>query len=126
MNQPQLVFHARRADGQDLGVAVEAQQVHRRRQVREDRGLVYGISFSVKQYERFFAHGLAVVHLNPKPDKVQATLAEVHRVLRDVLAGNISPQELQVRRRLRPSSCGPAVGRSGALASVGRRIPYLS
>eukprot|EP00241_Pyramimonas_parkeae_P014686 CAMPEP_0114302658 /NCGR_PEP_ID=MMETSP0059-20121206/14780_1 /TAXON_ID=36894 /ORGANISM="Pyramimonas parkeae, Strain CCMP726" /LENGTH=1232 /DNA_ID=CAMNT_0001425523 /DNA_START=207 /DNA_END=3905 /DNA_ORIENTATION=- len=63
-------------------------------EVREKQGLVYHISFGVKQYEYFFQHGIALIHLNPDPKKIDSTIAEVHKVLADLRGGNITEEEI--------------------------------
>jgi predicted Zn-dependent peptidase len=65
------------------------------RQVREDKGLVYSITFSIRQYESCFRHGVAVVQLNPDPNQVDATLAATRTSLLSLLEGPPTPQELR-------------------------------
>jgi len=61
-------------------------------QIREKRGLVYGISFSWRPY-RVFDGGYATVTFMPKPDQVERSIAEVKEVLADLFQNGFTDEE---------------------------------
>jgi len=59
---------------------------------------VYSITFSIRQYESCFRHGIAMVQLNPDPNQVDDTLAATRQSLLSLLDSNSrppTPQELR-------------------------------
>jgi len=63
-------------------------------QIREKRGLVYGIGFSWRPY-RVFDGGYATVTFMPKPDQVERSIAEVKEVLCDLFQNGVTDEEFE-------------------------------
>jgi predicted Zn-dependent peptidase len=80
-----------------LAVAMDVVQSRLFQEIREQRGLVYGISFGWRPF-RHIDGGYCTVQLMPKQGEEAAALEEVQKALRAVLAEGITDEEFDAAK----------------------------
>jgi len=80
-----------------LAVAVDLVQSRLFQEIREKRGLVYGISFGWRPF-RHIDGGYCTVQLMPKQGEEAAALAEVKKALRDVITDGVTDEEFDAAK----------------------------